>query len=231
MATFNGERFIDEQLDSILPQLSDKDEIVISDDSSTDSTVKRIKKRNDPRIVIFENQKFRNPIQNFENAIKNSSGDLIFLADQDDVWEGSKIQKMKENLEDHDLVLCDCALTDSELNVLIPSYFKKYKSSKGFFRNLKKNSYIGSCLAFNRKIKHLALPFPKNIPMHDYWIGMTAEIFGNVCFLNEPLVLHRIHEKNVSQTGSKSRHHIFSKITFRFNLLFSLFMLLLFKKS
>ena len=91
IATYNGEKYIKEQLDSILPQLKKLDEIIISDDKSKDKTLKIIKTLNDSRIKIFTNPK-KGLISNFENAITKSSGDYIFLSDQDDIWHENKIQ-------------------------------------------------------------------------------------------------------------------------------------------
>ena len=94
IATFNGEKFIKEQLDSILCQLGVDDEIIISDDSSVDQTISIIESYKDKRIKIFVNQKFSSPIYNFENAIMKSRGDFIFLSDQDDIWQSDKVEKM-----------------------------------------------------------------------------------------------------------------------------------------
>lgn len=86
MPTYNGEKFIRIQLESILSQLGNDDEIVISDDSSTDKTVEITKSFNDSRIHLLENNTFHSPIYNLENALKNAKGDFIFLSDQDDEW-------------------------------------------------------------------------------------------------------------------------------------------------
>ena len=91
MATYNGENFIKEQIDSILPQLSDDDEIVISDDGSTDKTVDIIENYGDSRIKLLKYNSFRSTIYNLENALKDSKGDVIFLCDQDDKWNEDKV--------------------------------------------------------------------------------------------------------------------------------------------
>ena len=94
IATYNGSKYIKEQIDSILPQLDECDEIIVSDDSSTDNTLSILKSYHDRRIIIFTNQKFNSPIYNFENALKHAKGDIIFLSDQDDIWEFNKVQVM-----------------------------------------------------------------------------------------------------------------------------------------
>src|SRR5579871_1607034 len=105
MATYNGERYILKQLQSIISQLSENDEIVISDDSSTDNTINIIKSFNDSRIRLYENNKFGSPIFNLENALKHAKNDFIFLSDQDDLWESNKVKTLVEKLNQYDLVL------------------------------------------------------------------------------------------------------------------------------
>ncbi|EGF56173.1 glycosyltransferase, group 2 family protein [Bacteroides fluxus YIT 12057] len=127
IATYNGEKFIKEQLDSILHQLSDEDEIIISDDSSTDATLDIIKKYLDKRIVIIDNQKFHSPVYNFENAIKQAKGDYIFLADQDDVWLPHKIDSLLPHLVENDLVLSNAKVVDASLNMVKERFYKKIR--------------------------------------------------------------------------------------------------------
>src|SRR5688572_19081887 len=106
--TFNGEKFIHRQLESIISQLSPDDEIVISDDSSSDNTLNIIKSLNDSRIKLLDNNHFRNPIFNLENALKHAKGDFIFLADQDDLWKENKVPLLLKKLNNYDLVLSNC---------------------------------------------------------------------------------------------------------------------------
>ena len=100
MATHNGEKYLHKQLASILNQLGPEDEVVISDDSSTDTTVKIIRDIADPRIRLLENNTFYSPVYNFENAIRHGSGDIIVLADQDDVWLDNKVEVIRQQLKD-----------------------------------------------------------------------------------------------------------------------------------
>jgi glycosyltransferase involved in cell wall biosynthesis len=223
IATYNGEKYIKEQLDSILPQLPNDAEVIISDDSSTDNTVQIIESFNDSRIHVWPNQKFRSPIFNFENALKHSHGDYIFLSDQDDVWMPDRIKKMLPLLNEFDLVVSDCKVVNDNQEVLMESFFERVKARKGFLRNLiQRSSYIGCCMAFKRKVLEKALPFPKNIPMHDFWIAMLAEILFKIKFIHEPLVLYRRHASNSSFTASESMNPIYKKIMFRLNTLHSL---------
>ena len=104
MATYNGEKYIREQLDSILVQLSKEDEVVISDDSSTDRTVAIIKEFRDDRIVLFENQKFRSPVFNFQNSLNHAKNDIIILSDQDDIWKSDKVEVLMQYIYKYDLI-------------------------------------------------------------------------------------------------------------------------------
>lgn len=99
IATYNGGKYIKEQLDSILFQLGKDDEVIISDDSSTDDTLSILESYHDERIVILTNQKFHSPVYNFENALKSAKGDFIFLSDQDDIWEPTKVEVMLDSLK------------------------------------------------------------------------------------------------------------------------------------
>lgn len=222
LATYNGDRYIKEQIDSILIQLGIDDEIIISDDSSIDATLSIIESYNDKRIKIFDHQSFSSPIYNFENAIRHAKGDYIFLSDQDDIWLPSKIESTLYYLKDYDLVLSDCKIVDENLNILNDSFFAQKSSRRGFFYNLIKNSYMGCCMAFKKEILDYILPFPKNIAMHDSWIGLSVELNGNPFFLNEPLILYRRHNNNVSFTSKKSQYSLTFKIQYRLKLIFHL---------
>jgi len=220
LATYNGQKFIKAQLESILKQLSATDEVVISDDSSTDRTVDIVKKLNDGRIRLYENNHFHSPVLNFENALKKASGDIIFLSDQDDVWLDNKVKVTAALLHSHDLVVSDCILIDEDDNILKDSYFEVRSSGPGFIRNIYKNSYLGCCIAFRRHILEKALPFPKTIPMHDMWIGMISELFGQPHFCREKLVKYRRHSNNLSPTLRKNTTSIGNKFKFRLILLY-----------
>jgi glycosyltransferase involved in cell wall biosynthesis len=222
MAVYNGERFIEEQMASILPQLSYSDELIISDNWSTDRTQELITQFKDCRIKLIRNVEFTNLISNFENALKNASGDILFLADCDDIWKPTKVEAMKSLLGAYDLVVSDCEIIDAKGEVIADSFFASSHPHRGLIRNVIKNSYIGCCMAFKRRILELALPFPKNIPMHDVWIASLAELFGETHFCRERLMSYRRHGSNASTTGEKSKYSIPEKIGLRVRLMTSL---------
>ena len=221
IATFNGEKYIREQLDSILYQLSDSDEVIISDDSSTDKTLEIVKSYNDPRIKIFPNNKFHSPIFNFENALKYAEGDYVFLSDQDDVWMDNMIEIMIKALKDASLVVSNCFVVDKNLNIIKESFFTQ-KPSASIIKNIISNNYIGCCMAFRKEVLLKALPFPKQIAMHDIWLGLCGALFYNVIFISEKLIMYRRHNENSSPTMEKSNYKLMYKIVYRIKLMFFL---------
>lgn len=220
IATYNGENYIYQQLESILKQIGDGDEVIISDDSSTDRTLEIITSFDDNRIKIFSNQKFKSPIFNFENALNHAQGDIIFLSDQDDIWHENKVEKMINSLQEADMAVCDCVFIDDNAEVIVESYFDIAKSSPGVIRNLRKNTYFGCCMAFRRKILKKALPFPKDIPMHDIWLGFVSDMFFKSVFLNEKLTYYRKHNNNASIASDVvSNLSLVTKLKFRINII------------
>ena len=218
IATYNGEKYIEEQLVSILKQLNDTDEIIISDDDSSDNTLNIITKLQDSRIKIYKNPK-KGIISNFENALNCATGNYIFLCDQDDVWLPHKVETIMPYLKEYDLVVSDCKMVDKDLQVTERSFFKIMHSGPGFWKNFVKNTYLGCCMAFKKEILNYVLPFPSNIAMHDIWIGLSVEIHGKPFFLNEPLVLYRRHNNNASPSGGKSKYPLSYRIRYRYYIL------------
>lgn len=212
MATYNGEKFLKEQLSSIITQLDIFDEIIISDDSSTDETLNIINDFQDKRIRLFENQSFQSAVLNFENALKHSTGRYIFLSDQDDVWKPGKVDLMIKELQQADLVISDCDFINENGKIIGDSYFKLYKSEQGVLKNFVKNTYLGNCIAFNRKVLECILPFPpqliktsKFLLYHDVWIGLVANLCFTVKFMPVILSSYRRHSNNASPTDISTR--------------------------
>lgn len=224
MATKNGASYVAAQIDSILLQLSAADELIISDDGSTDDTVQIIQSYRDTRIKLIRHNTLQGVTRNFEASLKASSGDFIFLADQDDVWLPSKVEVMLQHLQLHDLVISDCLVVDHSLKIKNGSFFTHNRSGKGLIRNILKNSYMGCCMAFNRKLLNRALPFPKDIPIHDFWIGLIGEMYFNVHFIPDVLVYHRRHSSNASSTGGSSVFSLPRKVVNRYRIIKSLFL-------
>ena len=232
MASYNGEKFIKQQIESILIQLSDNDELIISDDKSTDSTIKIIGTIKDKRIKLITNNGERGYTKNFENALKHASGDLVFLADQDDIWCENKVSTMKSELITHDLVISDSIIVDENLKPMYPSHFSLCNVKNGFLRNFLATRYVGACMAFNKNVLNLILPFPKNQKLcsHDYWITIVSELNLKVCLVNQPLILYRRHGNNASNAGLGSGRSVLLKVYTRIYCAFHLMKLLISKK-
>lgn len=201
MAVYNGEKYIKEQLESILMQLDVQDEVIISDDGSTDKTLEIIDALQDQRIKIISGPK-NGVKQNFAQAISHCKGKYIFLSDQDDVWEKSKVEKVLEIFEEKkcDCITHNCDVVNSNLSeILIESFFDYRKSKPGILSNIYKNKYLGCCMAFKKEMVQFILPIPNEIEMHDQWIGIICEKFGTSIFLDQKLIHYRRHDSNVSQ--------------------------------
>ncbi len=205
MATYNGEKYLREQVDSILAQLGNDDELIISDDGSTDSTIRILESYNDSRIKIFHNIKNHGVNGNFENALNQANGDYIFLSDQDDVWIPGKVETCINALQTSKCVVHDCYVVDGNLIITSDSFFAERGSRSGFFHNWIKNGYLGCAMAFRREILELVLPIPLKLPVwHDIWIGVLCDIKFGVTFIPFKGIYFRRHSTNTSVTAKKS---------------------------
>ncbi len=215
LAAYNGEKYIEEQINSILPQLSCSDELLVSDDSKNAATFKAVEPfLDDPRVKYLKGPQ-KGVDANKEFLLKECSGDVAFLCDQDDVWLKDKVEKVMAAIESGACcVLHDAFLTDAKLNKTGETLFALRGASPGILANIVKNSYTGACMAITRPAFEAALPFPKNIPMHDQWLGLVSERCGRVEFLPEQLILWRRNEG--SMTGGKTS--ALQKIKWRINI-------------
>ena len=220
MASYNGGKYIREQLESILSQLPSDVEIVIADDGSTDDTLQVVESLNEPRIRMLPAEKHLGVIYNYERALLASKGEIVFLADQDDVWLPGKVTKVLDALKEFDLVAHDAwMLRPSESSWTRSGKLNDIRAYKsGVVANWWKNSFTGCCMAFRRNVLDKALPFPKNLPMHDQWLGLVAEKYFKVKSIDEPLVEYRQHSSNATHIGN-SPAGVLQKIKWRLNLL------------
>ena len=228
IATYNGERFIRQQIQSIVCQLNANDEVIVSDDGSTDATRDIIRSIGDRRIRIIEGPERKSPTLNFEYALKAAKGDYIFLSDQDDVWKQNKVEVCMKWLQQYNCVVSDAEVTDYNLNPLHPSLYSIMQVRPGrIYNTIWKNGYTGCCMAFRRDVLNASLPFPKSIPMHDIWIGNVAAYKYNVKFITDKLIYFRRHEDTVSCNGKGSKFTIWQQIKFRLNIIHNIFRLML----
>lgn len=232
IATFNGEKYIKEQLLSILPQLDKNDEIIISDDYSVDSTLDIIHGIHDSRIRIIMNKSTKGYTSNFQNALLHAKGDYIFLCDQDDVWVDDKVRYCIKQLQSCDFIVSDAIVVDEKKNIISNSFFEERKNFTSFIGNLYKFGFLGCCMAFRKNILYKALPFPENHQYctHDNWLFLVAKAFYKVNVVSEKLILYRRHISNVSTGGLVNQTSFSFKIAYRCYLLYHLLLRLKSKK-
>lgn len=201
-------------------QLGDGDELIISDDCPEGKTKDALSPllETDSRIKYVEGPGL-GVIKNFEYGISLAKGDYIFLSDQDDVWLPEKVRTVTERLEGGALlVLHNAEITDGSLNPTGQTAFQVNGTKTGILKNVIKNSYQGSCMAFDKRLKTHILPFPGKLPMHDQWIGLTAEKFGRVELEERCLMLYRRHGETVTGGGST----FMQKLSWRFSIVKSI---------
>lgn len=202
MAFYNGAKYIDEQIRSILDNMEETDELIISVDDASDGSEAILEDwvQNDQRIRIIKGPG-KGVVKNFENAFKHCRGEIIFLSDQDDVWKKNKMREIERVFEDPKVmaVVHDAQIVDEKLSSLDQTTFEWRNSGTGFWKNMKKNSYIGCCMAVRRSAMKRILPIPDDIWIHDQWIGLLSEQLGKVVFLEKPLIYYRRHGGNVTE--------------------------------
>lgn len=218
IATYNGGLHIYDQVSSILPQMSADDELIISDNFSTDNTIDIIKNNFYDRrlkIIYCESQGVSS---NFQNAILNSINDIICLCDQDDIWLPGRLDSIRKAHLNYDLVVVN-GFINHESNI---SIYDSISSAPPFMSSLCKNAILGCSMSFNKNVASVTVPFPKIIPMHDWWIYLVSILFFKVTLLKKPLFIYRRHSNNVSSTLSPSQNTFITKLIFRIAMIFCL---------
>jgi len=230
LASYNGSKYIKRQIISILSQLDKSDQLVVSDDCSSDDTIIIIESFKDSRIKLIKNKYNIGVVANFESALKVANGDIICLSDQDDEWMVNKVSFLRDFfiINNVDLIVHDAKIMQGG-NIVTNSLFKQIGSSGGLFKNIYSNSYTGCCMAFRRRILKKILPIPnKKGIFHDAWIGILAKFYKfRVIFIATPLVIYNRHETNLSSMKRRSIHKI---IPDRINLIVSLFRRIIYDK-
>jgi glycosyltransferase involved in cell wall biosynthesis len=198
MCTYNGEKFLREQLDSILNQTYKNLEIVIVDDGSTDHTVAIIEHfaERDNRLNLFKNERNLGFNKNFEKALNLTSGEYIAVSDQDDIWLEDKIHLLLENIKDNWLVFSNSAYIGGERQGQLLNNFKLPKSYKGI---LLRNHVTGHTVLLRRELLDYAVPFPEK-GYYDWWMGFVASYHKKLAFLNTVLTKYRVHSDSVVQS-------------------------------
>lgn len=213
LATYNGCKYLREQIDSILQQSYKDWQLLISDDGSTDDTLSIIEeyiKKYPGRISLLRNDGKKLGIKNnFNKLIESATAEYLMFSDQDDIWLNNKIEVTLNKMKDVEtylgsdmpiLIHTDMKVVDDQLNLLNNSFWKyqQLKPQKGAYLNrlLVQNVISGNTMMINRSLRELAVPIPDDAVMHDWWLGLVAAAFGRIEYVNIPTVLYRQHDIN-----------------------------------
>lgn len=200
VCTYNGEKFLEEQLQSIIGQTYSQKEVIIVDDGSTDDTV-AIAQRYEALyeyIVVHAFKENVGYIKNFERGIALTQGEYIALSDQDDWWAPTKIEALMNLIAESDLAYCNSIFVDENLQEtgVLFSEKKNMISSRNPLHFLLENCVSGHACLFKRKLYDVSIPFPTYIP-HDWWLAYNATLGKGISYLDEALVYYRHHDSNV----------------------------------
>jgi|SRR6185437_11034803 len=221
LCTYNGERWLSQLWDSLLMQTRAPDEIVVRDDASLDGTFELLTKLRDAavargiRVTLARNERNLGFVANFEAALADASGEILFLCDQDDIWHPDKLATMlgefgrRPNLL---LLHSDARLVDENGSDMDCGLFEALEvtrrecmlihSGRAFDVLLRRNLATGATLAFRRSLLNEVKPFPREW-VHDEWLAIIAAAIGEVDCLEQPLIDYRQHGGN--QIGAQSR--------------------------
>lgn len=236
LATFNGEKYLAEQIDSILSQTISDWRLLIRDDGSSDQTEKIIQhyvKQFPYKIIhILDTDTNLGVTRNFERLMEHSAASYLMFCDQDDIWMSNKIEISLRKLQAMEqqytvdiplLVYGDLAVCDEE-GVLMTNSFWKYQGVDPFLpleysKALVQNNATGNTMIFNRSLLQKALPFSQEAVMHDWWVALVALYLGKIDFIGNPTLLYRQHAINVSGKKGKNIFPMFKKVPFYCNTL------------
>ncbi|KAD4060707.1 glycosyltransferase [Arthrobacter yangruifuii] len=209
MAAYNGAAHIEEQIASILPQLAPGDELVIVDDSSTDNTAAVIEALQDPRIKLIRSSVNRGYVRTFEAALTASSGEYIFLSDQDDVWIPGRVEAMVAELGHADVVASNFGYFGHTPRKIESLRLRGSDSSRRWANLMMLwigiRPYYGCAMAFRRSIKDVVLPFPSFlVETHDQWIALVGNLAGSMAHLEADSLNRRLHDNNTTPKKARS---------------------------
>lgn len=214
LATYNGEKYLREQIDSLLAQSRPFDELVVCDDRSTDSTVEILKEyaASDPRIRVEVNEKNLGFRRNFEKAIKLCQCDLIALCDQDDIWLPEHLDVLASGIGSDLLAVGASIITDSEGNhngtrlADIKNFKMRLPAPEAVFKFVMyyQNPFQGASMMMRREFRAYAIPVPETVAYHDVWFVHVATLLKEFRFINVPVTLYRLHSSNTSGNHRKT---------------------------
>jgi glycosyltransferase involved in cell wall biosynthesis len=210
MASYNGEKYIARQLQSILNELTDDDEIVVVDDCSTDGTVEAVNGLGNPRIRVHVNDRNRGEVYSFSRAISLARNDFLFLSDQDDIWVPGRAAVMKQRLVESGASVVTSNfdwMGAHEEQIDVPYDGVAARDSRKHLKNIidifaGKTNYFGCAMAFRREFVAMVAPIPSYVESHDLWIALAGNLAGSNAHLDEKTLRKRKHANNVTSTVS-----------------------------
>ncbi len=221
ISTYNGEKYLKEQIDSLYNQTCKEFQIIVRDDGSTDNTIEILKRYD---IEIIDSDDNLGAKESFakllEFALGNNDSNYFMFCDQDDVWENNKIEKtlkkmkmMEERYSNTPILIhTNLSVVDEKLNLINNSFWNyEYINPKlnSLNRLLLRNTVTGCTIMINKKLAQFSLPIPQNTIMHDWWIGLVASKFGKIAYLDEPTIKYRQHENNAIGAKKQKKINIF----------------------
>ena len=224
LSTYNGEKYIKQQLDSLHSQTYKKFKIIVRDDKSTDNTLEILKSFDIKLVDSNQNLGAKKSFASLlEYAVQNSNAKYFIFCDQDDIWEKDKIEKTLKKMEEMENEFCnmpllvhtDLKVVDEKLNTLSPSMWKYQNinpSSNSLNKLLIQNTITGCTMIINRKLARKCLNIASKAIMHDWWIGLVASTFGKIGYLDYSSIMYRQHGKNDTGTQKYSFKYILKKI-------------------
>lgn len=237
LSTYNGAKYLSEQLDSIIGQTFKNWHLIVRDDASSDNTVDLLRsyQAKESRIRLISNVKGQNTgaLVSYSTllkyAIDNTDAEYFMFCDQDDVWFTDKIEISLKAIKDIEnsttnqeyripiLIFTDKKVSDENLNMLSDSFFKYQKlnpNKMGLNSLIVQNIPSGCTMLFNRALANKASPIPEEAYMHDHWISLVASAFGKFKYLNSPSMLYRQHSKNVFGAKETTFWYFLNKLNF-----------------
>lgn len=208
MATYKGEAFVREQLESILTQLGPDDEVVVVDDASPDATAAVVESIGDQRVSLVKATSNKGYVRTFEQAVNLSRGEFIFLSDQDDVWMPGRVELMLKALETNLVVASNFDMHGSAPRPWIPRL--RSSDSVRHVANLAAmlvgyRAYYGCGMALRREGLHYFVPVPGYVrESHDLWLAICGNVAGSIAHLDESTIYRRLHDENQTPAGFRS---------------------------
>ena len=216
MATYNGEKYLKEQIESVIKQSYKNFELIIQDDNSTDNTLQILQEYADlPNISIFVNETNLGYIKNFETLLQRAQGEYIAISDQDDIWQEDKLDTLLHNIQDATLIYSNSLLIDAEGKSLKRTLSQKLKnnfiSSSEPLNFLYDNTVSAHAVLFKRELLAYLAPLPTHL-YFDQYIAMLAASLNGVKFIDKNLVEYRQHNTNTLSQNKKQKLSTFQKI-------------------